>query len=233
MSLPYRSGRFVRIALTAWLACTIVVPGALIAAAGVQTRPELAFREDWKETPAALPVTQEHVAHPDLILRLHGPGGDRVKKSHHDQPADDPYYIWSGETRAPWALSLRHRHGPIDLSGQARVRWRAKQSGFHALRLIIQLAEGQWLVADRADEASADWRERDFVVADLRWRALDISRVVEGRWVERPDLTAVQEIGVTDLRGGGGTLASSRLDWIEVYGRRAEPSSPTARMGSR
>jgi hypothetical protein len=31
-------------------------------------RPPLAFREDWKETPAALPITAEHVANPDLVL---------------------------------------------------------------------------------------------------------------------------------------------------------------------
>ena len=73
--------------------------------------PSLAFREDWKETPAATPVTQEHVANADLILTVHGPGAALVKKSHHDQPADDPYYIWSGDTTAPWAVSLRHRGG--------------------------------------------------------------------------------------------------------------------------
>jgi hypothetical protein len=184
-----------------------------------QPRPGLAFREDWKETAAATPVTQAHVAHPDLVLTLHGPGSDLVKKSHHDQPADDPFYIWSGDTTAPWAVSLRHRLSAVDLSGAARVRWRAKQSGFHELRLILQLDEKQWLVAAEADGPSSDWRERDFVVADLHWRTLDIARIVEGRAVERPDLSKVLAIGVTDLRAGGGTPASSRLDWIEVYGR--------------
>ena len=181
--------------------------------------PPRAFREDWKETPAATPVTQEHVANPDLVLTVHGPGADGVKKSHHDQPADDPYYIWSGDTTAPWAVSLRHRRGPIDLSGPARVRWRAKQSGFHELRLIVQVDTKQWLVADQSDGASADWREREFSIRDLTWRSLDITRIVEGRAVDKPDLSRVLAIGVTDLRAGGGTPASSRLDWIEVYGR--------------
>jgi peptidoglycan/xylan/chitin deacetylase (PgdA/CDA1 family) len=185
--------------------------------------PGLLFREDWKETPAATPVTQAHVANPDLRLTLHGPGQDRVKKSHHDQPADDPYYVWSGDTTAPWALSLRHRRGPVDLSGRARVRWRAKQSGFHELRLIVQVGEQQWLVSDQSDGASADWRERAFVVADLTWRSFDIGRIAEGRVVERPDLSRVLAVGVTDLRAGGGTPASSRLDWIEVYGARRDP----------
>ncbi|MGH9308351.1 MAG: hypothetical protein ACRD1U_03205, partial [Vicinamibacterales bacterium] len=159
----------------------------------------------------------EHVAHLDLILSVHGPGRDRVKKSHHDQPADDPYYIWSGDTTGPWAVSLRHRRGPIDLTGPARVRWRAKQSGFHELRLIVQVDSTAWLIADQGDDASADWREREFSIPDLAWRSFDITRIVEGRTVERPDLSNVLAIGVTDLRAGGGTPASSRLDWIEVY----------------
>jgi hypothetical protein len=165
-------------------------------------------------------VTQAHVANPDLVLTVHGPGRGGVKKSHHDQPADDPYYIWSGDTPSPWAVSLRHRSGPLDLSGPARIRWRAKQSGFHELRPIVQVGEGQWLVAEQSDGPSADWREREFAVPELTWRALDITRIVEGRTVEKPDLSRVLAIGVTDLRAGGGTPASSRLDWIEVYGRR-------------
>ena len=200
----------------------LLMVGAAICLSSVegaaQGRPGVAFREDWKETPAATPVTQAHVANPDLLLSVHGPGADLVKKSHHDQPADDPFYVWSGDTTAPWAISLRHRRGSIDLSGQARIRWRAKQSGFHELRLIVQIDDKQWLVADQSDGPSADWRERDFPIADLGWRTLDIARITEGRVVERPDLSRVLAIGVTDLRAGGGTPASSRLDWIEVYG---------------
>ncbi|MBI5008171.1 MAG: hypothetical protein HZB98_00620, partial [Bacteroidia bacterium] len=41
-----------------------------------QYRPALFFREDWKEIPAATPVTQKHVANPDLLLGLYGPGCD-------------------------------------------------------------------------------------------------------------------------------------------------------------
>jgi hypothetical protein len=199
----------------------LLLPSSFFLAAvdvAAQTRPGLAFREDWKQSAAATPVTQDHVVNPDLILSLHGPGAQLVKKSHHDQPADDPYYIWSGDTTAPWAVSLRHRRGVVDLSSPAHVRWRAKQSGFHELRLIAQIDDTQWLIADQADGASSDWRERDFVIADLTWRTLDITRIAEGRTVERPDLSKVRAIGVTDLRAGGGTPASSRLDWIEVFG---------------
>ena len=42
------------------------VSGSAVPAAA----PGLFFREDWKETPPQTPVTQEHVAHPDLIRAL-------------------------------------------------------------------------------------------------------------------------------------------------------------------
>ena len=48
---------------------------------------------------------------------------------------------------------------------------------------------------------------------------VDIQAVAERAWVDRPDLSRVDEIGWTDLMAGGGTPASSRVDWIEVYGK--------------
>lgn len=56
-------------------------------------RPGLFFREDWKEIPAEIPLSQKHVNNPDLTVQLYGPGQDSLKKSHHDRPADDPYYV--------------------------------------------------------------------------------------------------------------------------------------------
>ncbi len=149
------SGEWASAAQRSWVLCFLLALHMLPGAA--QTRAGLAFREDWKESPPATPVTQDHVSHPDLLVSLHGPGGPLVKKSHHDTPLDDPYYVWSGDTVAPWAVPLRHRAGPIDLSGQARIRWRAKQSGFHELRLVLQLATTkEWLAADHADGPSSD-----------------------------------------------------------------------------
>jgi hypothetical protein len=184
-----------------------------------QERPGLFFREDWAESPAATPATQDHVTNPDLAVSLHGPGREAIKKSHHDRPADDPYYIWSGDCTANWALSLRHRESDADLTGLAKIRWRSKQSGFRQLRIVLKLVGGRWLVGDISDGPSLDWRVREFNLADIHWRALDIKNVVEGGWVDDPELSRVEEIGFTDLMAGGGTPASSRLDWIEVYGR--------------
>ena len=195
------------------------LPVLLLAAAGLwaQDRPGLFFREDWKEIPMATPVTQEHVAHPDLTLALYGPGREGIRKSHHDTPADDPYYIWTGLCNGNCAITLRHKNSYADLTGQAKIRWRAKQAGFRSLRIIVKLADGTWLVSDVADDASADWRVREFNIQDIHWRRLDIKTVVEGAWVERPNLARVEEIGWTDLMTGGASAACSRLDWIEVY----------------
>jgi hypothetical protein len=189
------------------------------AAAADVGRPGLFFREDFRETPPETPVTQAHIANPDLILALYGPGKDGVKKSHHDKPADDPYYIWTGTCAGPCAVTLRHRNSFADLTGQAKLRWRSKQSGFRLLRIVLKLADGKWLVSDQYDDASDDWRVREFNFSDIRWRRLEIRTVTEGDWEAAPDLGKVDEIGFTDLMAGGGSLASSRVDWIEVYGR--------------
>jgi len=184
-----------------------------------EDRPGLFFREDWKESSAATPITQEHVANANLVLKLYGPGKDGIKKSHHDTPKDDPFYVWSGTCPAQWAVALRHRDSFVDLTGLAKIRWRSKQAGFRQLRLIVKLADGTWLIADQADGESRDWREREFNIADMRWRRIDIDKILEGSQVEKPDLGRVDEIGFTDLMAGGGTPACSRLDWIEVRGR--------------
>lgn len=189
-------------------------------------RPPLLFREDFKETPAATPITQDHLANPNLVLGLYGPGRDGMKKSHHDQPADDPYYIWDGGCAGNCAAALRDKAAYADLTGLAKVRWRTKQSGFRRLHIILKLATGAWLVSDAVEGESTDWRETEAPIHDLRWRQLDIRTLIEGAAVPNPDLGRVDEIGWTTLMTGGNTPASSRVDWIEVYGRKAPRNSP-------
>lgn len=187
-----------------------------------QYRPELFFSEDWSETPPGIPITQEHVENKDLRMSLYGPGAEQLKKSHHDQPVDDPFYVWSGRCDGNWAVTLKHTQSNVDLSEHSKIVWRSKQSGFRCLHLILKLADGTWVASDQCDETSADWRVNQFNIADLNWYSLNIKTVVEGDPVENPDLSNVEEIGFTDLMRGGGSDASSRLDWIEVYGDRVE-----------
>jgi hypothetical protein len=184
-----------------------------------QYRPPLFLREDWKEIPAATPVTSAHVVNNDLLLGLYGPGCDSIRKSHHDKPADDPYYIWSGLCRGNWVVTLKSKKLYVDLSSYGKIMWRSKQSGMRCLHPVLKLADGTWLVGSQGDCLSKDWRITEFNIEDINWYSLDIKAIIEVRPVSNPDLSRVDEIGFTDLMTGGASDACSRLDWIEVYGK--------------
>lgn len=181
-----------------------------------QYRPSLFFREDFKEVPAAYPITQAHITNPDLIMGIYGPGCDSIKKSHHEKPVDDPYYVWSGLCPGNWAFTLKHKKAYADLSSFAKIRWRSEQAGLRNLYIILKLADGKWLISDQFAGPSKDWKIFEFNIAEINWHTLDIKKVIEGRIAPNPDLTKVDEIGFTDLMIGGGSNACSRLDWIEV-----------------
>jgi hypothetical protein len=43
---------------------------------------------------------------------------------------------------------------------------------------------------------TVDWQGNEFSIADVRWRKLNIARVVTtGDWVNNPELSKVDEIG--------------------------------------
>ena len=184
-----------------------------------QYRPSLFFREDWRETPAATPVTMEHVVNKNLLLGLYGPGADSIKKSNHEKPVDDPFYIWSGLCQGNWAVTLKNKTSYVDLTGYAKILWRSKQGGMRSLHIVLKLADGTWLVSVQGDGMSGDWRISEFNFMDLEWYRLNIKSVIETKPVKDPDLSRVDEIGFTDLMTGGASDACSRLDWIEVYGK--------------
>ncbi len=179
------------------------------------------FREDWKEIPAATPVTQEHVNNPELTLHTYGQAKDSIKKSHHDQPADDPYYIWSGDCKGSWGLTLSKAGSSADLSKGGVIRWRSRQSGERFPRLLIRLADGSFYVSDQTDRNSSEWHIFSFILERVTWSALDIEKFVPVPRRKNPDLSRVTEIGFTDLAPGAGSNLSSRIDWIEVYAQPA------------
>lgn len=177
------------------------------------------FREDWKEIPAETPVTENHLENDRLNLHLYGSAKEELKKSHHPEIPNDPFYIWSGTCSANWAMALSHKALDFDLSAaQSKVVWRTKQSGFRTLRIILGLKDGTWLVSEQGSEATEDWETSTFLVNELGWRKLNKEGLFEAQKVEKPELSHVVKIGFTDLMRGGGSPASSRLDWIEVHG---------------
>lgn len=182
----------------------------------------LLYREDWIETPEVFPLTQDQISHPDLNLNLYGAAKTEMKKSHHEKIIDDPYYIWSGKCSNNWLVTFTHRKFEVDLTGHAKIRWRTKQSGFRQLHLVLKLKDGTWLISDQSQVASKDWRVSEFKIMDIQWHRLNIKTITEKKKVSSVNLSQVEEIGFTDLMRGGLSLASSRVDWIEVYGK---PSS--------
>jgi hypothetical protein len=139
----------------------------------------------------------------------------------------DPPNLWTGVCQTPVAATLRDKINFVDLTGLARIKWVTRVSGFHVVRPVVKLADGTWLVGDYGDGAPSSnstlFLESEFAIASIRWLPLDISRVVtRGQtWVEKPDLSKVDEIGFADLlpgsgHGWGGFVNVGR---IEVFGR--------------
>jgi len=176
----------------------------------------LFFREDTRDIPAAQPITQEHVACPDLSLRLYGPGKTGVKKSYHEMFKNDPHYIWSGQCKGRWAVAFAKTDQAADLSADdARIRLRTRNYE-RTLYVILKTPDG-WLVSNEGAGPSEDWQRTVLKVKDLSWSQLDIDAVTRGRRVARASLKRISEIGFTDLEPGGASKACSRVDWIEVW----------------
>jgi len=207
--------------LTLVLGCCVAIGWASEAAAQPASGAPLWFREDWKEIPAATPVTQEHVNNPDLTLHTYGQAKESIKKSHHDQPANDPYYIWSGDCKGSWGLTLSKAGAGADFSKGGVIRWRSRQSGERFLRILIRLADGTFYVSDQTDRNSPEWHIFSFILDRVTWSAFDIDKFVPIPGRKKPDLSNVTEVGFTDLEPGAGSNVSSRIDWIEVYAQSA------------
>jgi hypothetical protein len=193
--------------------------------------PPLFFREVWvAPTDVEHPVAQDAVASANLELRLYGDGKGGMKPDHgiwivkHNPPAIEPTHTWTGQCTASCAFALQDKENFVDLTGLGKIRYEYKVAGFHLLRPIVKLADGTWLVGDHTSGISADWHEAEISFADVRWRKLDIKKVIEaadGKWIDHPDLSKVDEIGFTDLMAGSGHGPGgwSDVGKIEVYGK--------------
>jgi hypothetical protein len=202
-------------------------PGATPAArtpAPARSRAPLFFQEDWKQTSAGgeHPVTPESLANPNLELKLYGTTSKDVQLTGAATDENNPTHVWTGLCSTPCAVAFRDKNNFADLSGLARIKWVTKVSGFHQVRPILKLADGTWLVGDHEDGSTVDWLISEFSLSDVRWLRLDIANVfTKGNFVEKPDLTKVDEIGFVDLMPGSGHGPGGWVDVaaIEVYGR--------------
>jgi hypothetical protein len=189
------------------------------------TRPQLFFKEDWKETPGGAEKAIDPaaaVASPNLELKLYGPGGKDIQITGNANNEANPVHLWTGVCEQLCAAALRDKENYVDLTGLAMIRWVTKTSGFHQVHPIVKLADGTWLVGDHADGSTIDWHSDEFSLGDVRWRKLNIAKVVTtGDWVANPDLSKVDEVGFTDLMPGSGHGPGgwSDVGRIEVYGK--------------
>jgi hypothetical protein len=185
-------------------------------------RPGLFLREAWKETPGEHPVNQESVSNPNLELKLYGPAAKEIQVTGSAADESNPVHLWTGLCTSPCGAALRDKNNFADLTGLARIRWSHKVSGFHKVRPAVKLADGTWLVGDHADGSTVDWLVTEVSIPEVRWRRLDIERLVTvGDWAANPDLSKVDEIGFVDLMpsSGHGQGGWADVGLIEVYAK--------------
>jgi len=188
------------------------------------TRPPLFLKENWKQIPGGgeHPVTPASVTAANAEMRLYGAASKEIQLTGSDGDENNPTHVWTGLCTSPCGLTLRDKARFVDLSGLARIKWNLKTSGFHEIRPVVKLADGTWLVGDHTDASTLDWVVSDFSVGAVRWLKLDPERLVTtGNFVDKPDLTKVDEIGFVDLTpaSGHGPGGWSDVAQIEVYGK--------------
>jgi hypothetical protein len=192
----------------------------------------LAYRQEWKSatkfTTQEL-VSQAWVANPNLELKMYGAYKPEGLLFTHHFP-EEPAHIWNGLCSPTCAVAFREKDNYVDLTGLAKIRWITMINGLHQIRIVIKLADGTWLMSDQTTGYSSDYRVSEFVVRDIRWKHLDMDKVVEhsdGKWFDAPDLSKVDEIGWTDMTPGvaHGRGGWSDVGWMEVYGKLVKRSS--------
>jgi hypothetical protein len=206
-----------------------LLPLCLISTAAAQRgpgragRPPLFLHEEWKAAGAEQAVNPAAVvASANLELKLYGPGAKDIQVTGTAGNESNPVHLWTGLCEQMCAAALRDKENYVDLTGLAMIRWVTKVSGFHQVHPMVKLADGTWLVGDHADGSTTDWHENEFSIADVRWRKLNIAKIVTtGDWVKDPDLSKVDEVGFTDLLPGSGHGPGgwSDVGKIEVYGK--------------
>ena len=187
------------------------------------TRPPLFLKEDWKQIPGGgeHPVTPASVTGGGVELKLYGASAKEIQLTGVDGDENNPTHVWTGLCTTPCGLALRDKARYVDLTGLARIRWNVKTSGFHDVRPIVKLADGTWLVGDHTDASPLDWLVSEFSVSAVRWLKLDPERLVTtGNFVDKPDLSKVDEVGFVDLTpaSGHGPGGWSDVAQIEIYG---------------
>jgi hypothetical protein len=176
---------------------------------------KLILKQAWSTLPPARPVTQDHVYNQELQLFLHGQGGHQLKKSHHSDIPNDPFYLWSGGCKEKWAVSFENKHNYWNLN-YANMKLRTWQSGDAELHIILNILNIGWVISKFAIKSSETWQITNLVFREQIWYAFDILSIDYTPEELYPNLECVKAIGFSDLTRGEGSLKCSRLDWFEI-----------------
>jgi hypothetical protein len=166
-------------------------------------------------------VTKANVSSANLELKRYGLDANKLMIS--GGTGATPVHLATGSSTAPIAVTLKDDKNCLNLTGLAKIKWQTRASLFHALRPVVKLADGTWLVGDHVDSNTMTFLESEFAFWGLRWVKLDIERVVtiySPSWIEKPDLSKVDEVGFADLMPGSGDGAGGwvNVGQIEVWG---------------
>ena len=189
----------------------------------------LLFREVWTRE-MAQPMVQASLSNQSLTLHIYG-NADEIRKTSH--PTED--YTYTGETTTNWAITLSDPKHHWDLTGDARIRLKTRNSGFRTTHVVIKTVDGKYFASEEGSPESSAWIERDYIFRDLTWRTLLMTDTPTNASNRRtpnpkrvpivpttratPDLTKVEEVGFSDLMEGGWIPATARIQSWEVWGK--------------
>jgi len=192
---------------------------------GPQAPPPLFFKETWKNAPGNVPVTQEYVTSPELVLNVYGTG----KEDFGVTSEGGVPHLWTGLCATACAVTLSSKENYVDLTGKAKIRWYTKTSGFHEVRPVLKLADGTFLIGDHFDAFTSDYHESEFFLSEVHWLKAEMPKVqTKGTLLDKVDLSKVDAVGFADLSPGSGHGNGGYDDvgWIEVYGKPVKRDAP-------
>jgi hypothetical protein len=187
-------------------------------------RPPLLFREEWRlpkhegaATDENTRFTPEVVTHERLEAKLYGPGSAPVRAAEHEGRVD----LWTGLATSPVALTLRDKRNYLDLTGLARLRWIVRTNAIHTLYPVVKLANGTLAVGSRGVSTDGEFVQVEIAFSGMKWYTLDPQKVVVMLEVKNPDLSKVDEVGLTSLAPGGGhgIAGSANFSTVELFAK--------------
>jgi len=176
------------------------------------------------------PMVQASLKNQSLQLHIYGKA-DEIRKTAH--PTED--YTYTGETTTNWAITLSDPKHYWNLTADAKIRLKTRNSGFRITHAVIKTADGKYFVSEEGNPESTAWIERDYIFRDMTWRTLLMTDTPSNASNRRepdpkrvpiipttratPDLSKVEEVGFSDLSEGGWIPSTSRVQAWEIWGK--------------